>query len=456
MKKNIQHICTWGMLVLLSSSCTKDILDRKPNKSQVVPTTIADFQAILDNVDVVFATDYIELAEVGAGDFYLTDADYLASTYFADRNGFTWQRDVWQGSSKVPDWNSSYNQVFYTNVVLDGLPAISVNAENQAAYNNVKGMALFLRAEGFYNVAQLFAMPYDPATAGSDGIPLRLNPDLNIPSARSTVQQTYDQITNDLTQAAQLLPVSAVSQYRANKPAAFALLARVYLAMGKYDEALKSADACLKLYSSLLDYNSLTASATYPIPVLNNEIIYYAAILGDPFLSTSRMKIDPVLYQSYAANDLRRTMFFQTNTDGTIAFKGVYTGFNQLFSGMTTDEQFLIRAEGYARAGNMAAAMSDLNTLLVKRFKTGTFVPYTAGNANDALKQIITERRKELLLRGLRWSDLRRLNKESQFAVTLSKTLGGVTYTLMPNDARYILPIPDYIIAGTGMPQNPR
>jgi hypothetical protein len=105
--------------------------------------------------------------------------------------------------------------------------------------------------------------------------------------------------------------------------------------------------------------------------------------------------------------------------------------------------------------GNASAAMNDLNTLLMKRWKTGTFIPYTAINATDALSKILTERRKELLMRGIRWSDLRRLNKEPQFAKTLIRVIGGQTYYLYPNDKRYVFPIPLQIIQMTGVPQNP-
>jgi hypothetical protein len=100
--------------------------------------------------------------------------------------------------------------------------------------------------------------------------------------------------------------------------------------------------------------------------------------------------------------------------------------------------------------------MNDLNTLLMTRWKTGTFVPYQAANADDALQQILTERKKELLFRGTRWADLRRLNKDSKFAMTLTRIINGVTYTLPPNDPRYAMPIPDNEISLSGIPQNAR
>lgn len=100
--------------------------------------------------------------------------------------------------------------------------------------------------------------------------------------------------------------------------------------------------------------------------------------------------------------------------------------------------------------------MQDLNALLAKRWKTGFFIPFSAGTADEALAIILQERRKELIFRGLRWSDLKRLNKEPRFAVTLKKTIGEKEYILPPNDNRYLFPIPSSVIEMTGIQQNPR
>ena len=117
---------------------------------------------------------------------------------------------------------------------------------------------------------------------------------------------------------------------------------------------------------------------------------------------------------------------------------------------------YLIRAEAAARAGLKDSALADLNRLLSTRWKTGTFVPYAAGSADQALDIILAERRKELIMRGTRWFDLRRLNKEPRFAKTLVRIQNSTTYTLSPNDNRYTFLIPAQVIALTGMQQNTR
>ncbi len=162
------------------------------------------------------------------------------------------------------------------------------------------------------------------------------------------------------------------------------------------------------------------------------------------------------LYSSYVENDLRKVILFKEN-EGTndVKAKGTYTGSTLLFSGLATDEVYLIRAECNARMNNVKEAMKDLNTLLKKRWKVGTFMDLSAIDGKDALEQVLVERKKELLLRGLRWSDLRRLNKDEYFKTTLTRNIGGKKYTIEPDSYKYTLPFPDDIIQITGMEQNP-
>ena len=99
--------------------------------------------------------------------------------------------------------------------------------------------------------------------------------------------------------------------------------------------------------------------------------------------------------------------------------------------------------------------MLKLNELLVKRWKAGTFIPFSASTKEEALQIIKEERRKELLFRGLRLADIKRYNRDGD-AITLTRTIGGEAYSLPPNDLRYAIAIPEDIIKQTGMPQNPR
>ena len=445
-------------------SCSKQYswLDVKQNKSDVVPSTLKDFQAILD--DYYFMNDnFPGIGLVGADDYYLTDANYNALPE-VERNAYLWQKDIYDGQDAY-DWTTGYRTVEYANIVLDGLKKINITSANRFQYQNIQGEALFFRAFAFYTLAQIYCKPYDSSTSKTDlGIPLKLSSDISTKSVRATVSDTYERMTSDLKEATLLMPPHTAFQMHPSGIAAKALLAKVYLSMNDYTDAGNYADSALESYATLLDYNSNLVSATstfrFPAYPNNPEIIFYAYQNG----YTSVMcygagglgYVDSTLYDSYDNNDLRKSLFYIQTANG-IQFAGTYSGTFYNFCGIATDEIYLIRAECEAREGKTSAAMSDVNILLQNRYKTGTFVPLSASNADEALMYVLNERRKELPFTGqLRWEDLRRLNMDPRFSITLKRVISGETYTLPPNNDRYTYPIPDDEIQLSGIQQNPR
>lgn len=445
------------VLIFLAASllgaCRKDFLDTKPNKSLLVPATLTDMQELLDNIAVFNLTP--SLTGIADGDYYTTDAGWKAWATDGERNSYTWSADIF-GSGQSYDWQIAYQQVFYANVVLDGLPAIPPSADD----HTVKGTALFSRAFAFYNLLQEFAPPYRAASAGTDlGIPIRLMSDVSVASVRATMAESYARVLADLRQARALLPAQTISKSRPVNAAALAMLARTCLVMGDYAQAGLYADSCLQLKSALIDYNTLSTTATRPFPRAvpngNDEVIYYATAISYSYGSSAATLADTLLYRSYAANDLRKVILYKgSGASGT--FKGNYAGIIALFAGIATDELYFIRAEAAARQGQTAAAMNDLNTVLVKRWKTGTFVPLSAADADAALRLILAERRRELFGRYLRWTDLKRLNGDSRFSVAFSRKVNGQGYTLDPGSIRYAYPIPQDEVTLSGLAQNPR
>jgi tetratricopeptide (TPR) repeat protein len=444
--------------LLLSPSCKKDWLDAKPNKALVVPSTVADYQALLDN-SANMNTQSPALSMVGDGDYYITDAVYNSLSQPFEKGAYSWAATGdFYGGQRLPDWTVAYQRILQANVVLDGLPSLPVTSSTQAAYDNVLGSALFYRSFDFYCLAQQYCKPYNASTAATDlGLPLRLSSNVNLQVSRATLQMTYDQMAKDLQHALRLLPNSPRYRTRPSRPAAYALLARIYLAQENYGTALLYADSCLQLQHTLMDFNQLKIGAYDPgIPVFNPEVIYWTQL--SMFTTTDNYVYiaDPALTGSYAANDLRNSIFFFTY-GGHKAFWGTYIGDGyHNFGGIATDEMYLVRAECYARTDNVNAAMSDLNTLLRTRWKTGTYVDQVAPSADGALSLILAERRKELCFRNIRWSDLRRLNKDSRFQVTLTRNINGQTLTLPPNSPRYVLPLDPIETTVGGLTQNQR
>lgn len=436
------------LLLLAIVGCRK-FLDQKSDKTLVVPASLQDLQAILDNTYAMNVT-YPFTPELSADNYYIT-TDTWQSRSITERNAYIWSDDLFNDQDRN-DWSMPYNVVYNSNVVLGALKKESFNNAPPAGKANIAGQAHFFRAFAFYNLLQVFAKPYDPDSAAHDwGIALRLDPDLNKPTQRASVEASYAQVLSDLQMAAGELSAVPQVKTRPSKPAAYALLARVFLSMSRYGEALTYADSALGYAATLLDYNALNPAATRPFSLFNAEVIFHSTMVSVGTL-ISLSKVDTTLYASYEANDLRRSLFYNAAS----LFKGSYEGTSRMFIGMATDELYLIKAECLARAGRVPEAMNTLNGLLVKRWKTGTFIPLEATSETEALQKILAERRKELVFRNQRWTDLRRLNKDPRFAVTLTRIINSQEYHLYPNDRRYVLPLPAAIVQATGVPQNPR
>jgi len=444
----IRELLLLLVMGVLAGSCHKhDFLDKPPSTDLVVPSTLNDFQNLLDNDQIMGLVP--ALGEISADNYYLA-YEFWQSLGARVHNAYIWTPDIFGGEGNVEDWNFPYQQVYYANVVLDGMDNIKTSSSTMADWNSVKGQALFTRAFAFYNIAQVFAPVYDETTAAADtGILLRLHQDVSSRSIISTVKQTYNQITGDLRTASGLLPsmVSMTYVNRASRPAAQALLARVYLSMRKYDSARLYADSVLLSNSSLLDYNSLKLTVPTPVGKQNVEILYQASFVNyvDKQIlmgySYPDCFIDTTLIHSYDTNDLRLPIYYYSIGVDSFNLKGSYAGSVIPFGGLALDEVYLTRAECKVRAGFITEGLQDLNDLLSKRWKTGTFTPYAAASQAQALDTVLLERRKELAFRGLRWTDIRRLNKEGANIIP-SRSLNGTVYTLAPNSYLYTLPIP--------------
>jgi hypothetical protein len=396
---------------------------------------------------------------VADGDYFVNDAIYNSLSVPEEKSAYIWAATGdFYGGRVSNDWSIPYSRILQCNIILDGLAKIEPVASDQGAYNNAKASALFYRSFDFFNLSQIYCKPYSSGSAAADlGLPLRLTSNINQDVKRSSLQQTYDQIIEDLKQAAPLLPLSPLYLTRPSQIALYALLSRVYLSQENYTAALEYANLCLSVKNDLLNFNELAASASAPITYFNKEVIFHAQLSSWSSFNVARRIISPELYSLYTDNnDLRKSIYFFTNA-GNLTFKGNYTGSRSAnFGGIATDEIYLIRAECQARAGNTAAAMQDLNMLLKTRWKTGTYADKTAASAEAALSLILTERRKELCFRNLRWSDLRRLNKDTRFQVTLTRMVNGQTYTLEPNLPQYVFPLDPIEITTGGLEQNPR
>lgn len=451
MKKVSFSLCI--VSVLTFTQCER-FLAEKSDRALVIPSTLRDAQSLLDNYSIINGSDAGE-GEVASDDYYLSDDTWAGLRNEEDRRAYIWHPEY---SIQYNRWSLAYRNIYYANIILESLAGMNVTPEEQGEWRNVRGQALFLRARSFLNVAVIWSLAFDDENADQElGIPLRLSSDYNVVSTRSTIRETYRQIVDDLTEAVVLLPDNSEVSFRAAKVSANALLARVYLFMGEYERCFEHADASLRLNDYLLDFNNVDGELVFPFSDYENnkEIAYFSYMSSRPQLNMNASLIDSNLVSSFSENDLRRKLFFRQNQDGSHSFRGSYGG-SILFSGIARDEIFLMRAECLARRGEVYAAMQDLNRLLEKRYAQGAFVPYKAERADDVLKLILEERRKEMIFRGIRFPDVKRLNKGGA-AIQFKRLLDGTEYVLLPNELRFALPIPEAVIErAPGIIQNPQ
>lgn len=436
------------LIVLQITACQKkDLLKEKQGTAIIVPTTPGDMQALLDNEDVFGPTTSLNF--ICADEFYFTDAALLGMKQ-SIANAYRYQNFRFDNDEEVPDWNNAYTQAYYANNVLAGVSRLRGSIDDKIL-NPLAGDAYFKRSYAFFNVAQVFALSYDSNTASKlPGIPLRLTIDRDEVLERSSIEDTYKTIIDDLLMAVDLLPptIDQVHRNRSSRPTAYALLARVYLSMGAYDQALNAAGKSLAGYDSLLDFNAVILNTGLLVNATNAETLYQSKMTsnGDILYDAMVKKeafVEPGLLALYKSGDLRRSVFFSKSSPA--AFKPGYFGKIEPFTGLGVAELYLIMAECLVRQGDINTGLFYLNKLLKSRWKTGQYIPYTAASPEVVLNVILQERRKELVFRGLRYTDVRRLN-QTPLLHPLSRTVQGHTYELSPNDLKFALPIPEQVL----------
>lgn len=446
------------------TGCEKK-LELKPNSNVTLLSTEKDLEMVLDNTDRMNNT--LGLAHISADEYFIPNTQLWQSLRSNTmRNAPIWQADIYAAETNIPDWTNPYASIYYCNNVLDILSKQDIgNSPGKAV---LKGWALFGRAYALHSLATTFCKAYEESTASTDlGLPLKLSANIDEILPRSSLQETYNQIISDVTASADLLQRDIIpgKRTRPSKVAAYALLSRVYLSMRSYGKAEIWADKALELYSVLTDFNTLSKlnnSFTYD----SEEIIYFTKQINTySQLASANANltygVDTNLIALYSPNDLRISIYFQKNSMNHYNVKRINSLSTAPFTGLATDEIILIKAECLARRNEYILSMQYLNQLLSKRWGPNETTPaqpfqnIIATSPAVALNHILTERRKALVWRSLRWSDLKRYNLESR-NITIQRKLDDVIYTLEPNSNRYILPIPYDEIALSGIQQNQR
>lgn len=463
--QRFQYIFLLLAAIAMGASSCKKYLDIVP-KGKIIPSNTADYRLLLDQVNP--AGKSAGFVKSFSNDLLMSDdlqvTAFSANFYGpADQNVLSFAEHIYQDFESDPDWESLYNQIYITNLVI--LQVMDSKNGTQQEKEQLMAEARTHRAFAYLSLVNLYAKQYNPASASTDpGVPLRKGLDFEEKLNRASVQQVYDLVIDDLKQALGHLPSAPTinQNYRPVEAATNALLARTFLYMNNMSEAFRYADASLKLYHELIDYNTLPASANFPgtlaIPagLQNKEVLLYKSVTS----ASSLFYADSNLIKLYdAGNDVRMKAMYASDAIFGLNFGYIVSEWSGRTpaKGPSTAEMYLTRAETYARSGQITEAMNDLNTLRSFRYKTGSNYQLSAATPADALKLVLEERRRELAFRGARWFDIKRLNEFDNAGITVIHKLNTATYTLSPGSARTVLPIGrKYIGLNPEITQNPR
>lgn len=365
-------------------------------------------------------------------------------------------------------WLNIFEALNGANNILAAVPTLSSKFPDQAAtLDAIKGEALVMRALCHFDLSRAYAQPYNFTIDASHlGVPVLLKtPSPGEPVARKTMKQTYDQITQDLNDAVPLLQKSAdhTTQVKITYQAALALLSRVYLYKGDWEQSINYAnmvinDNAYKLatqaqYKSIF-LNTPKADASPKIEsifVLTNSGLSAgpSSIFGTfSDAATAGYLASAKLKSSFGTDndDIRLTEMFTVpttgqNTGASLTKKyadGIVSSVNPpMIQVIRLSELYLNRAEAKWNLKQYAEAAADLTIIAQRAHKSPITITY---NSDAALlyRQIAEERNRELCFEGHRFFDLARRKENMVRGNDCNSTTCLLTY---PND-KFVLPIP--------------
>lgn len=321
-------------------------------------------------------------------------------------------------NSNYQIWQESYQTIYYANAIIEGTQASAGMTESYK--NTAIGEARFIRAWLHFNLLNFYGdVPLITTTNVSE---TALAP-------RTATATVYEQIIADLKDAQTLLDTAnlkSTNKTRANKWAATALLARVYLFTGDWANAEAQATAVINntglysLYSTAEMNTVFQANSKEAIwQLIHQQSTAGYTYLGSQLLpgtSTSpKFVLTNQLLNAFEAGDKRKANW--TNTINVSTTTYYYPNKYKQYTTATTNieylmelrvaEQYLIRAEARARQEKTGDAQYDLNAIRNRAGLANT----TATTKDDLLTAIMKERQVELFTEmGHRWFDLKRTN----------------------------------------------
>ncbi|UPK67869.1 RagB/SusD family nutrient uptake outer membrane protein [Chitinophaga filiformis] len=372
------------------------------------------------------------LADAAVADLYYSLSSYFASNILPVINGMTADElNTFNGTylryvnnailptdpPLLSSWREIYKVIYGANAVLEGLATSGGLSAEKA--RQLKGEAVFMRAFCYYYLVNCWG-----------DVPLLTTTDVNQTALapRTGVDSVYTQIISDLNYASQLLPAyySTGEKVRANRWAAIALLARVQLQRGNWEEAIVQASQVINsgAYTPLIPADSVFLRNSRPaiLQIWRNEGYTF---LGQTFLpaegSFSFYPFTEDFMQSFDPADKRKASWTRSFMYGGATYYNCYkyhnrtaavTGKEEYLMVLRIEEQYLIRAEAFAHLSNTRDAIADLNVL---RARAGLPALSDTIIRDSCLSLVERERRMELFTEwGDRWFSLRRTGRLDQ------------------------------------------
>ncbi len=420
----------------------------------------------------------------------------------AQQQLYEWQ-DVTTGPTELdtPDffWFETYNAIAHANEVLAALDEIAVATEEEENYRDaIEAEAKLARAYGHFMLVNMFGEDYN-VDAGEPGVPYVKVPETVFIETyeRESVRRVYGEVEDDLEDGLELVDDSYFNnsgKYHFNRNAALAFASRYYLWKGEPGECINYSNQLLganperfirdltseefqNAKSSITGYPQLYTSPDQASNLLLMRKISLVqrtdfahgpldAWYGDlfstsPFAGTTDERENPAFVKG---NNALLPVRFQSLFERSSLNSNVGTPYHIAVS-FTGEEALLNRAESYIRLNNLDAALADLQVFVERRYSGGdTELSYEllraffgAQNEPEFTDQLVLfnylifERRKEFIIQGMRWFDIKRYG----FSVTHGLEDGSVI-TLDQDDPRKILQIPQSAIDVGGLEPNDR
>lgn len=461
------YIKTTALTVLLLTtvcSCKKSFLEIEP-KGKLIASKTTDYDLLLNNLDLVnMGTD----GQVLMGDELVGVDPYFTGAGARVQRLFRWDDDVYeQGEDATETLVPMKNMYTYNKIINEVLDS---KDGTDAQKKSLQAEALAGRAWTNFLLINYYGKPYKESSAATDpGFPIIKEANINgTDYTRASVKEVYDLIVSDLTTAIpNLTSISVTHRLRMSRGAAQGLLAKVYIYMGRFDEALpllNSSLASLPASTAITGlYDQVAANPGFPTAQNDQENAFSKTIFNVYTANSNVVMLTPQAAALYGSTDLRLSRWYvkTTLTNGTVLLRR--NGSFSTYFGVRVPDLYLLRAEVKARLNDLTGAKADVEALRVKRMPAvNATVPTDIASQKLSLLQFIMEERiREFAVQGYRWFDMRRISVDP--LLTLPSTVhqvysadGAVTSTFTLRAERLTFRIPKKILSeNPNMQDNP-